>query len=428
MDSETIILLGIIVVLILLSTFFSGSETALTAMSRARMHKRASEGNKKAKLALEIRENKDLMIGTILLGNTVVNIVGSMLAGVVVSKLFPNEGFGLLIATFLMTFLVLIFGEVMPKTYAIKNADKLAMKTAAPMRIIIILLSPITKLVQIISNFLLKIMGLAKAGDAMAGVDALRGAIDLHHSEGAVIKDDRDMLGSILDLSQIEVHEAMAPRREMVTISVDLPPAQIISAAIATEHSRIPIWEGEEENIIGILHAKNVLKLDMERVKKSQILNLLHEPQFIPETTTLRDQLQNFRARRSHMAIVVDEYGSLTGLITLEDILEEIVGQIDDEHDKVVRGVKRMKDGSFVVRGNLPIRDLNRELELSFPIEDDANTIAGFVIALAQQIPPVGTKVSYKKYNFKVLGKVRNQITSVRVSRKKKKKKVTSSA
>jgi Mg2+/Co2+ transporter CorB len=419
MDGEIIFLIIIIIMLILLSGFFSGSETGLTAISRARMHKLASEGNKKAKVVIKIREDKDLLIGTLLLGNNVVNITSSMLAGVVVGELFPSQGLGLVIATIIMTFLVLIFGEVIPKTYAIKNAETVAMKVSPILKVIIFLLLPITKLVQKISNFLLRLLRLGDSTDTMLGVDVLRGAIDMHHKEGAVVKDDRDMLGSILDLSHMTVEEAMAHRKDMISLDIDSPVNELVKSAINSNHTRLPVWQDEEENIIGILNTKDVLKLDRDEPKKQDIIALLHEPPFIPNTTTLRDQLYNFRAKRAHMAIVVDEYGALMGLITLEDILEEIVGQIDDEHDKVISGIKRRKDGSYVVRGNLSIRDLNRELDWALPIEEDANTVAGLIISLAQQIPEVGEKLVYKKTHFKVLGKVRNQITSVRIRRGK---------
>ncbi len=415
MDAETIFLIITIFVLILLSGFFSGSETGLTSLSPARLHKLASEGNKKAKLTVKIREDKDLLIGTILLGNNVVNITSSMLAGLVVANLFPSQGIGLVIGTVIMTLLVLIFGEVIPKTYAIKNADKVAMMVAPIFRVIIFLLLPITKLVQKIANFLLNALGLAGNVDIMPGVDVLRGAIDMHHKEGAVVKDDRDMLGSILDLSHIVVEETMAHRKDMSTLSIHQEVEEIVQIAIHSSHTRLPVWQDEEENIIGVLNTKDVLKLDRDNPTREDIIALLHEPQFIPNSTNLRDQLYNFREKRAHMAIVVDEYGALMGLITLEDILEEIVGQIDDEHDKVVTGIKRLKDGSFVVRGNLPIRDLNRELDKKLPIKDDAHTVAGLVIALAQQIPEVGDKFEFGVVNFKVLGKVRNQITSVRI-------------
>ena len=414
MDIELIILIIVVFFLVLLSGFFSGSETSLTSASKARLHKLASEGDRRAKIVLKLRENKDSLIGAILLGNNVVNIVASMLAATVAAQLFSDGGWGIAIATFVMTMLILIFGEVMPKTYAFHNADHMAVKIAPIWNFLVKIFRPITKLVELIANFLLRVLGLSKRHEIVGGVDALRGAIDMHHSEGAVVKDDRDMLDSILDLSQIEVGEVMVHRRDTTTLDINDDPAKIIATAAKTGHTRLPVWEDEEENIIGILNTKNILRLS-DKPTTEEIQGILHEPQFVPETTTLRDQLDNFREKRSHMAMVVDEYGALMGLVTLEDILEEIVGQIDDEHDKVIRGIKQKPDGKYVLRGNLSVRDVNRELGWDLPSDTEASTIAGFVISLAEKIPEVGEMFKAGNLQFKVLGKLRNQLTSVEV-------------
>lgn len=232
--------------------------------------------------------------------------------------------------------------------------------------------------------------------------------------QGAMVKDDRDMIGSILDLSQVEVGEIMVHRRDMTIINIDEDPRLIIEKAIKTSHTRLPFWKENEENIIGILHTKDVLRL-RENPGRNDILALLKDPMFIPETTSLRDQLEMFRKMRSHLAIVVDEYGSLMGLVTLEDILEQIVGRIDDEHDKVIRGLKKQADGSMIIRGNINMRDLNREVDWDLPADDYAHTLAGFVISIAQDIPDIGESFTFRNHEFIVLGKVRNQITSIRV-------------
>ena len=245
-------------------------------------------------------------------------------------------------------------------------------------------------------------------------LEELRGAIEQHHEVGAVVKDDRDMLGSILDLSQVEVGDIMVHRRNMTSFNISDAPQILISSAIESEHTRIPIWQDDPENIIGILHTKDVLKLERSPTRE-QIRAILKEVVFIPETTSLKDQMENFRRTRTHIGIVIDEYGSLMGLVTLEDILEEIVGQIDDEHDKVVRGIKRQKDGGYIVRGSLNIRDLNREMDWQLPVDDYANTVAGLVIKVAESIPETGDVYNYNDFQFTVLGKLRNQITSVRI-------------
>lgn len=416
MEIQDILLLSVIFFMVLLSGFFSGSETGLTGASRAKLHKLASEGNKRAKLAIKIREDKDSLIGTILLGNNVFNILASVLAANVARELFGDEGLTIVIATIVMTLLILIFGELMPKTYAFNNSDKVAMAVAPIWNVLVKLFSPIVRLIQMISNSLLRLIGLGKEDDLVEGVDALRGAIDMHHDDGSVIKDARDMLGSILDLSEIEVGDVMVHRKDTTTINIDTDPEKILSDVIRSGKTRLPIWEGSEDNIIGILIAKDVLKLERDKdLEKAGFLSLLREAVFIPETTTLHDQLENFRKQRFHMAMVVDEYGDLMGLVTLEDILEEIVGQIDDEHDRVIKGVRKQSNGSIKVRGNLSIRDLNREMGWNLPQEEDAHTIAGFVIMTAGRIPEVGEEFRHENFDFEVIGKIRNQITSIRI-------------
>ena len=410
-----IFLIIAIIAMIIISGFFSGSETGLTVANKANLNQMAGDGNKNAKAALKLREDKDNLISTLLLGNNFCNICASMLFGIVTENYIGNSKWGVLITTAVMTILILIFSEIMPKIYAYSNADRVAVMVAPFWTWVVRILLPITKVTQGVSIILLRLLGYKGTREMVSGVDALRGAIELHHEEGAVVKDDRDMLGSILDLSQIEVGEIMVHRRDMTSFNIDEAPEKIIQKAIATPHTRLPVWQDTDENIIGILHTKDVLRLDRDNPGRNDIMALLKDPMFIPESTTLRDQLESFRKRRNHLAIVVDEYGGLMGLITLEDILEEIVGQIEDEHDKVIRGIKKQKDDSMIVRGNLNLRDLNREIDLDLPPEDGANTIAGFVIALAQKIPDLGEKFTYKTYEFTVLGKVRNQVTSVRI-------------
>lgn len=401
--------------MILIAGFFSISETGLTVASKAKLNQLSNDGDKRAEKVLKLREDKDNLISAILLGNNLFNTCAAALAGMVTSSIVGNNATGILITTAVMTSLILIFGEIMPKMYAFNKADKVAVWVAPIWMWIIKIFSPITRIIQGISLILLRLLGYKGNTEIVDPFEELRGAIELHHEEGAMVKDDRDMLGSILDLSQIEVGEIMVHRRDMTVINIEEDPQMIIDTAIKTPHTRLPVWKESEENIIGILHTKDILRLDRDNPGRNEIMALLKDPMFIPETTTLRDQLEAFRRKRTHLAIVVDEYGGLLGLVTLEDILEEIVGQIEDEHDKVIRGVKKQPDGSLVVRGNINIRDLNREIDWDLPVEDNANTLAGFVIALAQKIPEVGEKYNFEVYEFTILGKIRNQITSVRI-------------
>ena len=418
MITTLLLVLGAIVILLLMSAFFSGSETALTSVSRARLHHLEKRGNQRARLVNRLIGDRERLIGAILLGNNAVNIFASALATSVLIGLFGEAGIAY--ATIGMTLLVLIFAEVLPKTYALRNADRVALAVAPFMRLMVIILSPITLAVQAVVRFSLHLLGVAATdGDhALKAEQELRGAIDLHSRGGAIVKQERDMLGSILDLEDVEVSEIMIHRKGMTVIDAEDPPARIIERVIASPYTRIPLWRGDPDNIIGVLHSKDLLNLVHGHRDNIDDLNLAATataPWFIPDSTTLLRQLQAFRHRRAHFALVVDEYGALMGMVTLEDILEEIVGDIADEHDVAFTGVRLNADGSYTVRGTVTIRDLNREYEWNLP-DDEASTIAGLVIHEAQRIPEMGQSFVFHGFKFEVLTRQRNQITSVRVT------------
>jgi Mg2+/Co2+ transporter CorB len=417
---ETALLLSLfgIILLLVVSAFFSGSETALTAASRPRIHHLERRGNRNARLVGRMIDNKERLIGAILLGNNAVNIFASALATSLLIGLFGDAGVAY--ATIGMTLLVLIFAEVLPKTYALRNADRVALAVAPLMRVVVFVLSPVTVAIQAIVRVALLVFGV-RAGDsglAVSPQQELRGAIDLHAREGTMVKQERDMLGSILDLEDVEVGEIMIHRKSMTMLDAAMAPSRIFDEAVESPYTRIPLWRGEIDNIVGVLHAKDLLRAMHGHEGDLDGLNLAtttSEPWFIPESTTLLQQLQAFRRRRSHFALVVDEYGALMGMVTLEDILEEIVGDIADEHDVIFTGVRSNPDRSFTVRGTVTIRDLNREFDWELP-DEEAATIAGLVIHEAQQIPEVGQSFVFYGFKFDILARQRNQITSLRVT------------
>jgi len=416
MTAELILNVIGIVVLIMVSAFFSGSETALTTASRAHMYRLAQAGNRKARLVNRLRESKERLIGGLLLGNNLANILASALATNVLIRFFGDAGVAY--ATLVMTALVLIFAEVMPKTYAINQPDRMAMVVAAPVRIVVLALSPIVRAVQAIVSVSLRLAGIDVRRTAlMSATEELRGAIDLHAREGAMVKHERDMLGSILDLDQVAVADIMVHRKNMQMIDADEPAARIVEQVLASVHTRLPVWRDEIENIIGVLHVKDLLRAVAAangKVDQLNIAAIAAKPWFVPETTTLFEQLNAFRQKRAHFALVVDEYGALMGIVTLEDILEEIVGDIRDEHDIAVTGVRPQPDGSFIVDGVVTIRDLNRQFDWRLP-DDEAATIAGLVIHEARIIPEVGQAFSFHGFTFQVLRRQRNQITQLRI-------------
>jgi Mg2+/Co2+ transporter CorB len=419
MDMAVWVTVGTILVLVGVSAFFSGAETALTGASRARMHQLEQEGNRRAKMVNRLREQKEQMIGALLLGNNAINILSSAMATSLMIQMFGDHG--VLYATVIMTGLILIFAEVMPKTYAINYADSAALFVARPVRFAVLVLAPITKAVGWCVLHMLRLLGAdIRTQGMVSSEEELRGAIDLHRGVDTEeeIREERAMLRSILDLTNVEVSEIMTHRRNVVVIDASLPPGDIVDAVLNSPFTRVPLWQGETDNIIGVLHAKALLRevhAHGGELDKMDILAIAQKPWFTPDTTTLFDQLQAFRRRREHFALVVDEYGSLMGVVTLEDILEEIVGDIADEHDVQVAGVRAELGGAYIVDGWVTIRDLNREFEWRLP-DERASTIAGLVLNEARRIPDVGQTFVFYDFRFEILGRQRHQITSLRMT------------
>jgi Mg2+/Co2+ transporter CorB len=405
-----------ILVMLLMSAFFSASETALTAASRPLMHQLAQNGNRRAAIVNRLHARTDRLLGTILLGNNMVNILSSALATSVLITLFGEAG--IVYATLGITVLVLLFGEILPKTYAFRRANNVALFVAPLISAIIAVLWPVTHAFEFATRLTLRLIGVGQDQPGFGpSAEELRGAIELHAGEGAV-KDERAMLRSILDLGEVTIEEVMTHRRSVAMIDADQPPQEIVAQVLASPYTRIALWRGEPDNVVGVIHAKALFRAVQARqgsLDGLDIVALSAKPWFVPESRTLMDQLQAFRRRREHFALVVDEYGTLMGIVTLEDILEEIVGDIADEHDIAVPGVIRQPDGSFVVQGSVTIRDLNRELDWRLP-DEEAVTIAGLVLHEARRIPEVGQAFMFHGFRFEILRRHRNQVTAIRVT------------
>jgi Mg2+/Co2+ transporter CorB len=410
------LLLGAILFLIFCSGFFSGSETALTAVTRARLHSLEQNGDKRAGVVQKLIEKKDRLISTLLIGNNLVNILASALATSFFLRVIGDAG--IFVATVAMTVIVVIFAEVLPKSWAIARADRFAVVVGPIVRIFVVVLTPFAAAVNWIVKVVLKLVGvrLDDSEDMLSAHDELRGTFEVFHKDGVVVKDDRDRLGGILDLHDLEVSDVMVHRTNMVSINIDQPPEQIIRQALDSPYTRIPLWTGTSENIVGVIHAKDILRVVGlgNNPKDIDIAKIAAKPWFVPETTTLRDQLNAFLRKKAHIALVVDEYGEVMGLVTLEDILEEIVGDIADEHDVEVSGVTTEPDGSIVVDGNVPIRDINRALDWRLP-DEEATTIAGLVIHAAQMIPEEKQTFTFFGKRFVVLKRQKNRITKLRI-------------
>ena len=420
-DVELIFLPLAILFLLLLSAFFSGSETALTGASRARLHQMEQSGNHRASLVNRLRDKHTKLISAILLGNNLVNILASSLATSIFISYFGD--IGVAYATLVMTVLVLVFAEVLPKTIALRRTIPVALFVAPLLQPAIVLLSPIVMSINYIVDTTLSLMGIkGYDGDTDtltdAAQDELRGAIELHSEDAGIIMHERYMLDTILDMDEVDLGEIMVHRKNVEMVDGAKPVREIIDQVLGSPYTRLPLWKDNPENIIGVVHAKDLLRalipLDGD-YEKLDFEAIAVEPWFVPETTTLRSQLNAFLDRKSHFALVVDEYGALMGLVTLEDILEEIVGEIADEHDLAVSDIRMLKAGRVVTKGDVTIRDLNRQLNWSLP-DEEAATIAGLVIHEAQIIPDIGQAFLFHGYKFEVMRKEHNQITELRIT------------
>ncbi len=413
-----------IVLLLVLSGFFSGSETALTAASRGKLHSMADKGSHGARTALALKEDTERVIGGILLGNNLVNILATSLATSVFTAAFGDSGVAL--ATLVMTLLVLIFAEVLPKTYSINDPEKAAARSAPIIGPVISALSPIVSIVRVVVRFVLRIFGMKIDPDTMLSVrEEIVGALAIGHSEGVVEKEDRDRLLGALDLGERMVDEIMLHRSQIEMIDAEAAPEAIVTQVLGSAYTRLPVFREEPENIVGVVHAKDVLR-EMDRLLRGaesvegglsafRVLDIAKEPYFVPETTTLDDQMREFLRRHTHFALVVDEYGALEGLITLEDILEEIVGEITDEFDiDEENPLRPTETGDYLVDGAMTIRDLNRATDWSLP-DEEANTIAGLVIHEAQSIPTQGQVFSFHGFRFEVIAREQNRLTRLKI-------------
>jgi len=416
MTPEFWIVVVIIAALVVLSGFFSGSETALTAVSGARMHHRARRGDARAAAVRRLRADQEGLIAAILLGNNLVNILAASLATSLLIGLFGEAGVAY--ATAGMTVLILVFAEVLPKTYAFNRADRVAPAVAPAIALLVRVLGPPAHTVRLAVRGILRLFDVQvnPPAGSEAHEEELRGAIALHRGEGEEIRDERRMLNSVLDLGDVSVGEVMTHRRNMTMVDLALPSEEIVAQVLASPYTRLPLWRGAPDNIVGVLHAKAVLRaLHEASGSRLDAAALAAAPWFIPDQTTLLDQLHAFRRRREHFALVVDEYGALMGLVTLEDILEEIVGDIADEHDIAVPGVRAQPDGSYICTGGVTIRDLNREFEWSLP-DGEATTIAGLLLRESRRIPTPGQAFDVHGFRFEVLRRNRQQIASIRIT------------
>jgi Mg2+/Co2+ transporter CorB len=419
-DIYMIITAIIIIALVALSGVFALAEAAVLSVSPIAIRKLCNDGDKRAIMLETLRENKERFIGTILLCNNIVNIASSALATDLAIQIFGDGGIAIFIATAVMTFLIVIYSDILPKTYAVRNAEFAALTLAWTFTQLVNLLNPIMYVVDKYINKTLELLGMShRRGFDISALESIRSTIDMHHKEGEVRTDIKYMMGAIIDLQDMDVDEIMIHKNNMYSISLDQPIKDIIEQFVSSQYSRIPIWEGDIENIIGVVHIRDLNHLFFKsgglNVTKDDIKSIVREPWFIPDSTSLKTQLKNFRDKHYHFALIVDEYGELQGLVTLEDILEEVVGQINDEHDKSKSSIiKVSKSGALIVSGETSLRDINREMDWNIT-GGDITTIGGLLFHIAQQVPEVGTEYIWGNYSLRLMKKHNNQILKVRV-------------
>ena len=419
-----------VVLLLAANAFFVAAEFALVRVRRFRMEARAEAGSAAARLTLRMLDHLEAYLAACQLGITMASLglgwVGEPAVAALLEPLFRTLGLSevaLHTVSFLVGFLLfsslhIVVGEQVPKTFAIRQAEPMALAVAYPLQAFYLLWFPLNWALNRASQTMLSWFKVEQAthGDILTS-EELREYIVASRAHGGMRKQERDMLGGILDLADVEVSEIMTHRKSMETIDADSPIEQILEQVVASPHSRLPVWRGDPDSIIGVLHDKDLLAAVHRRGRDLEgvdLTTLFRPPWFVPDTTPLRKQLVAFRQRRQHLALVVNEYGDLEGLVTLEDVIEEIVGEIADERDVEPVGIEALGDGSVLVSGWITLRDLNRQFDWKLP-DEEAATVAGLVIHEAQRIPEVGQSFTFYGFRFEVLRRQRNQIVLLKV-------------
>ncbi|MBR1479689.1 MAG: DUF21 domain-containing protein [Alphaproteobacteria bacterium] len=420
-----VLLLNVILVAIFLlcSAYFSACETAMTAYSKPKMFSIAKEGDAKAKVVLELQPEIGLVISSILTCATILN----SLTVAVTTELFSDVlgGYAVILAPIITSVFIVLFAEVLPKMLTISNPESVLLPSAYFVKYTYMILRPLNNVIGFIAKSVIALLHLAKKSDTTKveyddSLDELKGAIALH--KGTNVEDaenEKKMLQSVLDLGVVQVCNIMVHRKNVTMMCADDPVPSLIEQVMNCPFTRIPLWSKNPDNIVGVLHVKDLLKAIKKTpdIDKINILDVALKPWFIPESKDLLDQLQSFKTRHEHFSLVVDEYGSFMGIVTLEDIIEEIVGDIEDEHDvDVQKDVRLQNDGSYIVDGTVNVRDLNREISSDFH-SDIAATVAGLVINSVGIIPDVGQKFVLYGYKFEILNRRRTQVTLLKVTK-----------
>ena len=415
MENLNLVSIIYIICLIIISAILSGSETSITSIRKSKIHKLANKGDRNALRVLKLIEKKNDLVSSILVGNNFVNILASALATAILIKFYGDDG--VIYSTIVMSVLIVIFAEILPKNIALLRPDRYALTLSFILTLFLKIFSPFVYIIKKFNLLIFKIFNIEKQKVTDASVrEDIRNIINMHEDEGILLKDEKDMLNGILDLKEMTVEKIMTHRKNIYSINIDQP-EEYFKKISQSSFSRIPVWKESPNNILGVVHAKKLLaninesgKIDLKNINDSTL-----DPWFIPETTKVKDQLNAFIDRHEKIAFVVDEYGELMGLISLEDIIEEIVGNIFDESDLSTIGIRKIGKNIFRVRGDVNIRDMNRTLDLNLN-EKNSSTVAGFLIYETETFPDVGQTFKFNNILFEILNKKNNQITQLKVT------------
>ncbi len=424
-DINNIYLISILI-LIFCSGIFSCCETSITAVSRAKIHQLKAAGNKKAIKIDQLLENREKVVSAMLVGNNAVNILASALAASIFIKAFGEAG--LFYATIIMTTLVIIFAEIMPKTFAIKAPDKMLMIFFPIIWFIVNFFYPLTNFLQkIVNKFVAIFFSNKVTASKLEELAEIRSAVEIKAIEGGIVKKDKDLIDGVLDLSDTDISEIMVYRKDIESIDVAQDKKTIIELALASKFSKIPLWRQDKENIIAILNSKKLakeiyqLRQNNQNIDEIDLSKICSDPIFVPMTNSLKAQLDEFRKNRNKIAIVIDEYSALQGLITLQDIVEEIVGEIKDQDDVLGQKITKTRSGAYKVPAKTLIRDINRILDWSLEESDEAYNINALIINNLGRIPQLDEKFLIGNYEFEVFKRNEFELEQLKIARKNSK-------
>lgn len=424
MDPSFIVYAFTFILLLILSAFFSGSETAFFSLTKAMINKLEHSKKLSSKqVAVLLKEPRKLLI-SIIIGNTLANVAIASLAAVLTTRYsrehgLQNEVVLLFLNVLVVTFVILFFSEIIPKVTAVKNAKRVAVRLSLPLTFFYYMFYPAAVVFEMITRMITSALGIDKDKFSLSE-EELRTLVDVGEEKGALQKDEKEMIHSIFEMGETIAREIMVPRTDMVCVEKSATLNQVLSLVKDKLHSRIPVYADKVDNIIGILHLKDLLPFIKKRnLDAFDLEKLVRPPYYVPEQKKLNELLREFQVKRIHMAIVVDEYGGTSGLVTLEDVIEEIVGEIQDEYDSETPEFRRLSETTFLVDGGMSLDDINEELGLELPTEEGVDTLAGFLLGQFGSVPRSKDKISYNGYEFIIEKATKKRIQLVKIMVKK---------